>query len=128
METTETDLNHEQMNESCTEEDSSVFTKQFSESEGGIPTDLFCPDCGDTICGTYLPIFRCPHCEILIWRDEDGTVTYYEQKHTCPECGHSFNGMAEEEPNEFRRACSNLEQKVEEVFKEIDHIVDRFLA
>jgi len=70
-----------------------VFTRQYSESQGGVATDLFCPSCGDTISGTYLPIFRCPHCEILIWRDDQGTVTHYEQRHTCPECCHAFNKM-----------------------------------
>ena len=106
----------------------SIFSQQYSASEGGISTDMFCPTCGDTISGTFLPIFRCPHCEILIWRDDKGHVTNYERKHTCPECGHTFNDMTDEAPTEFRRACRNLEQKAEGVFLGLDRIMNRILA
>jgi predicted RNA-binding Zn-ribbon protein involved in translation (DUF1610 family) len=90
-----------------------VFVQEYSAEEGGITTDMYCPGCGEEIEGSFLPMFRCPHCDILIFRDDKGNVTNYEQKHTCPECGHSFGDMTDEAPTEFRRMVRNFEQKTE---------------
>lgn len=63
-----------------------IFSQQYSAEEGGMPTEIFCPSCGEEISGSYLPCFRCPHCSTLMFRDERGIVITYEQMHTCPEC------------------------------------------
>ena len=103
----------------------SIFARQYSASEGGMDTDLHCPGCGEQINGSYLPIFRCPFCDIQIWRNDRGIITNYEQKHTCPECGHTFGELTEEAPTEFKRMCRTFEQKTEGVFMELDRIVNR---
>ena len=107
---------------------SNVFAQQYTAEEGGVPTNLYCPDCGEEIEGTFLTIFRCPHCDILIFRDDKGNVTNYEQKHTCPECGHTFGDMTDEAPTEFRRMVRNFEQKTEGVMLGFDKIISRILA
>jgi predicted RNA-binding Zn-ribbon protein involved in translation (DUF1610 family) len=107
---------------------SNIFAEQHSAIEGGIPTDLYCPACGEEISGSYLPMFRCPHCNILMFRDDKGHVTNHEQKHTCPECGHAFSDFTDDAPSDFRRACRNLEQKAEGVMLGLDRIVNRILA
>jgi predicted RNA-binding Zn-ribbon protein involved in translation (DUF1610 family) len=107
---------------------SNVFAQQFTAEEGGVSTDIYCPSCGEEINGSYLPIFVCPSCEIQIWRDTNGNVTHFEQKHTCPECSHTFGDLTDEAPTEFRRACRNLEQKAEGVFLGLDRIVNRMFA
>jgi predicted RNA-binding Zn-ribbon protein involved in translation (DUF1610 family) len=104
------------------------FAQQYSTEEGGIPTDMYCPACGEEIRGSHLPIFMCPHCENQIWRDDNGNVTNYEQKHTCPECGHTFGDMTDEAPTEFSRIVRNFEQKTESVFLGFDRIVNRIFA
>lgn len=106
----------------------SIFAQQFSAAEGGMATDMYCPSCGEEISGSFLPVFRCPHCEILIFRDEKGNVTNYEQKHTCPECGNIFGDMTEEAPTEFRRICHSLEQNTESVFLGLDRAMSRFFS
>lgn len=105
-----------------------IFAQEYSAEEGGKPTEIYCPACGEEINGSYLPMFRCPHCAILIFRDENGNVTNHEQKHTCPECGHTFGEMSDEAPTEFRRMCRNLEQKTEGVMLQLDRFVTRLLA
>jgi hypothetical protein len=37
-----------------------------------------CPNCDEEIGGSYLPVFKCPHCESQIWRDESGDVISFE--------------------------------------------------
>lgn len=106
----------------------SFFAQQYSSSEGGMLTDMYCPGCGEEISGSYLPVFMCPHCEIQIWRDDKGNVTHHEQKHTCPECGHVFGDLTDEAPTEFRRMVRNFEQKAESAFMGLDRIVNRILA
>ena len=107
--------------------DSGIFSQQYTPDEGGVPTEIFCPSCGDEICGSYLPLFRCPHCNILIFRDEDGHVTNYEQQHTCPQRGHTFGEMTDEAPTEFRRFCRDIEQKTEGVMIQLNRFVERLL-
>lgn len=63
------------------------LAQQHTFSEGGIKTDLTCPSCREEVFGIYLPTFKCPHCEIMIWRDETGNITNYENQFACPECG-----------------------------------------
>lgn len=106
----------------------SIFAQQFTPGEGGVPTDMYCPACREEIFGTYLPIFECPHCEVKIWRDDKGNVTSYEQKHTCPECGHIFGKWTDDPPSEFSRAVRDFEQKAECVFLGLDRIVNRIFA
>ena len=101
------------------------FAKQYSANECGIPTDIYCLACGEKIYGSFLPTFKCPHCEILICRDDSGNITNFEQRHTCPECGHRFSKMADKALTEFRRRCVNFEEKTEEVFLEFDRILNR---
>ena len=105
-----------------------VYAQQYSKEEGGMTTEIFCPACGEEICGSYLPLFRCPHCDIMIFRDDKGQVTNHEQKHTCPECGHTFGEMSDEAPTEFRRFCRTFEQKTEGVMIQLDRFVSRLLA
>lgn len=106
----------------------SIVAQQFSVCEGGVPTDMYCPACREEIFGTYLPIFECPHCDVKIWRDDKGNVTSYEQKHTCPECGHSFGKWTDDPPSEFARTVRNFEQKAESAFLGLDRIVNRLFA
>lgn len=105
-----------------------VFAQKHSAEEGGMPTDIYCPACGEEISGSYLPMFRCPHCDVLIFRDDKGNVTNYEQKHTCPECGHIFGEMSDEASTEFRRMVRNFEQKTESAILGLDKIVSRIFA
>jgi chromosomal replication initiator protein len=75
---------------------SPVFlARQYSSSEGGVLTDMLCPNCSEKIKGSFLPVFRCPHCESRIWRNEDGNVTSFENKHACPECERGSSEEAE---------------------------------
>jgi hypothetical protein len=57
----------------------SILTKQYSPYDGGVPTEMECPDCEEEITGSYLPVFKCPHCDCQIWRDNNGDVIHYEQ-------------------------------------------------
>lgn len=107
---------------------SNILMQQVSEDEGGVPTDMYCPGCREEIHGSYLPIFFCPFCEIQIWRDDSGTVTNYEQKHTCPDCGHTFGELTDAAPNDFQRMVRSFEQKTESVFLGLDRIVNRIFA
>lgn len=111
-----------------TDNSSNVFSSQYSAGEGGMATDMYCPGCGEEIFGSFLSIFMCPHCQIQIWRDEEGNVTHFEQKHTCPECGHTFGDMTDEASTEFRKMCRNIEQKAEGVFLGLDRIVNRIFS
>lgn len=104
------------------------LAQQYSSDESGMPTDMYCPACGEEISGSYLTTFKCPHCDIHIWRDDKGNITNYEQKHTCPECGHTFSDMTDEAPTEFRRVIRNFEQKAEGVFLGLDRIVNRIFS
>ena len=72
----------------------SFLARQYSASEGGVQTDMNCPNCDDEISGSFLPVFRCPHCESQIWRDEDGDVTSYENKNVCQESSRGFASEA----------------------------------
>jgi predicted RNA-binding Zn-ribbon protein involved in translation (DUF1610 family) len=105
-----------------------ILAQQCTVADGGMATDMYCPACREEIFGTYLPIFECPHCAIKIWRDDKGNVTSYEQKHTCPECGHTFGAWSEDAPNDFCRVVRNFEQKAEGVFLGIDRMVNRIFA
>jgi predicted RNA-binding Zn-ribbon protein involved in translation (DUF1610 family) len=104
------------------------MSQQYSSQEGGVPTDMYCPSCREEICGSYLPIFECPHCDVKIWRDDKGNVISYEQKHTCPECGHTFGAWTDDAPTDFCRTVRNFEQKAEGVFLGLDRIVNRMFA
>ena len=136
MKATETEATDDRPNESASNAGkstestitSNIFAQQYSAEDGGIPTDMYCPACGEEIEGSFLPMLRCPHCNILMFRDDKGNVTSYEQKHTCPECGHNFGDMTDEAPSDFRRACRNVEQKVEGVMLGLDRVVQRFLS
>lgn len=57
----------------------SFLARQYPISEGGMQTDMDCPNCEEEISGSYLPVFKCPHCESQIWRDNNGDVTHCEQ-------------------------------------------------
>jgi predicted RNA-binding Zn-ribbon protein involved in translation (DUF1610 family) len=100
----------------------SFLSRQYSADAGGMDTCMCCPFCGKEIRGSYLPIFKCPHCEILIWRDEKGDVISYEQRHTCPECGYSFSTMSDESSTDFRRICHSFEQKTEGVLLRLERM------
>jgi predicted RNA-binding Zn-ribbon protein involved in translation (DUF1610 family) len=104
------------------------FAQQYTAAEGGVPKDMYCPSCGEEISGFHLPIFMCPHCENQIWRDDKGNVTNYEQKHTCPECGHRFGEITDEASTEFRKVVRNFEQKAESAFLGLDRIVNRIFS
>lgn len=67
----------------------SLLTLECSKDEGGIDVDILCPDCRELIVGTYLPMFRCPHCEVVIFLDEDGELIAHERNNgsVCSECG-----------------------------------------
>ncbi|MEI6207677.1 MAG: hypothetical protein WCP20_12915 [Desulfuromonadales bacterium] len=106
----------------------SMLAQQFSAADGGMVTDMYCPVCREEIFGTYLPIFECPHCEVKIWRDDKGNVTSYEQKHTCPECGHTFGTWTDDAPSEFCRTVRNFEQNAEGVFLGLDRMVNRLFS
>ena len=99
------------------------MARQYTAAEGGVQTDMKCPECGTEIIGTYLPIFNCPHCDIQIWRDEKGNAINFEMIHTCPECNHSFNDTANDASSEFRKMCRTIEQQLEGVFNRLDHVV-----
>jgi hypothetical protein len=73
-----------------------LLAQQYSAEEGGIEIDILCPECRELVQGSYLPIFRCPHCDIMIAIDpEDGEIMYHEQggEEYCAECGHSSRKM-----------------------------------
>lgn len=67
----------------------SQLTQETSPEEGGVEVDMLCPDCRELIQGTYLPMFRCPECEVAIFLDEDGELIAHERNtgHVCDECG-----------------------------------------
>lgn len=104
------------------------FARQYPAEEGGMATAMYCPSCGGEIHGSYLPVFTCPHCEIFIFRDDRGAVTMYEQKQTCPECGHSFAVMIDEIPTEFRRVSRDLERVVEGAVLGLDRIAKELFS
>jgi len=107
---------------------SNILMQQVSEDEGGVPTDMYCPGCREEIHGSYLPIFFCPYCEIQIWRDDSGTVTNYEQKHTCPDCGHTFGELTDDAPNDFQRMVRSFEQKTESAILGLDRVFSRIFT
>lgn len=56
-----------------------LLAQEFSTEEGGIEIDILCPECRELISGSYLPMFHCPHCDIMIGIDpEDGEIMYYQ--------------------------------------------------
>ncbi|MEI6207676.1 MAG: hypothetical protein WCP20_12910 [Desulfuromonadales bacterium] len=56
----------------------SFLARQYSACDGGVQAEMNCPACDEEICGSYLPVFNCPHCESQIWRNESGDVISYE--------------------------------------------------
>ncbi|TLM69234.1 MAG: hypothetical protein FDZ69_00235 [Deltaproteobacteria bacterium] len=80
--------------------------------------DILCPSCRELIVGTYLPMFRCPHCEVMIVLDqEDGELIAYERNSgpSCSECGAANREMI--------TIC--LENDAQRLFRRADDFVRR---
>ena len=69
---------HEPPDTTAKEEKSSLCPKSYPQQctpdEGGMRTDIYCQICGGEISGSYLTIFKCPHCKVQIWRDDKNNV------------------------------------------------------
>ncbi len=94
-------------------------------AEHGQEMDLLCPECSRPIDGTYLPIFRCPHCDVMICVDEQGSVLWHQGEETsCPECGHTYRTVVMDmDQSPFRR----FTRKIEDFVLGLDHVVQRAL-
>jgi len=94
----------------------SFLARQYPVSEGGMETDLDCPGCDKEISGSYLPVFKCPHCESQIWRDNNGDVTHCEQ-----------NGANLEMSEETKQLIRKYMQRAKTLLGGFEVFVDKML-